>query len=76
MDHLDHPTASTWEGRRRWFEAELERAQGIGSHILDEQACALVAEVQAVFCSGAWVAVVVIAAPLRQRIQLSARGGT
>jgi hypothetical protein len=35
--------------------------QGQGSYLLSEQACALLAEVQSVFCAGAWAAVKIIA---------------
>lgn len=38
-----------------------EQARGEGSFLLSEQACALTAEVQAVFCAGAWAAVIILA---------------
>jgi len=61
MDHLDCPSPSIWEERRRWFEGIEEGACGEGSYLVSEQACALTAEVQAVFCAGAWLAVIVLA---------------
>ena len=62
MDHLDHPDEGTWRDRQLWFEEELDRAQGeYGGYEVSEQACALMAEVQAVFCAGAWVGVVILA---------------
>ena len=50
-----------WESRRRWFEEVNESCEGEGSYLVSEQACALVGEVQAAFCSGAWIAVIVLA---------------
>jgi hypothetical protein len=61
MNHLEHPSAAVWEERRGWFESVNEEYCGIGSYVLDEQACALTAEVQAAFCAGAWLTVVVMA---------------
>ncbi len=61
MDHLDHPTKEIWEQRSTWFERVEESARGDGSFIVSEQACALTADVQAAFCAGAWVAVLVLA---------------
>jgi hypothetical protein len=60
MDHLDCPDRVTWELRRAWFEDEVEQRIR-GGHILDEQATALLADAQAAFCAGAWVAVVIVA---------------
>ncbi len=60
MDHLEHPSLELWESRRRWFEGIGEESQGIGSYLLSEQACALTADVQAAFCAGAWVAVIIL----------------
>lgn len=60
MDHLEHPSAEVWEERRVWFERVEEDARGQGSFMVSEQACALTADVQAVFCAGAWAAVIVL----------------
>lgn len=61
MDHLECPTPSVWSARRIWFAQEEEGARGKGSYLVSEQACALLAELQSVFCAGAWVAVIVLA---------------
>ena len=61
MELLEHPPRDLWEARRTWFESVEERARGGAAYIVSEQACALVAEVQACFCVGAWAAVVVMA---------------
>jgi len=60
MDHLEHPSYSLWEDRRQWFESINDKAQGEGSYIVSEQACALTAEVQSAFCAGAWIAVIIL----------------
>lgn len=60
MDHLDHPSLETWEARRHWFESLNEATAGQGGYMLSEQACAITADVQAAFCAGAWVAVIVL----------------
>lgn len=63
MEHIEFPELSTWEERRRWFEAlERERGQGGAAPALSEQACALMVDLQAVFCAGAWAATVILAA--------------
>jgi hypothetical protein len=62
MDHLDPPSAELWESRRAWFEVVEDKSRGEGSYLLSEQACALTAEVQACFCTGAWLGVIVLAA--------------
>jgi hypothetical protein len=61
MKHLEHPSRQDWEERRGWFESLNDVIIGEGSYLVSEQGCALIAEVQSVFCAGAWVAVVVLA---------------
>lgn len=59
MDHLEHPSQELWNERQLWVENLNDAYCGDGSYIVSEQACALIAEAQAVFCAGAWVAVTV-----------------
>jgi hypothetical protein len=61
MEHLDHPPRQVWEARRAWFESAEETARGQGGYLVSEQACALAADLQAVFCAGAWAAVIILA---------------
>jgi hypothetical protein len=61
MEHLDCPSHEVWEERRIWFESLNDEISGQGSYLVSEQACALIAEVQSVFCAGAWVAVIILA---------------
>lgn len=63
MEQLEHPDLETWEERRRWFET-LDRThsrRGAAS-VLSEQGCALMIDLQATFCVGAWAATVILAA--------------
>lgn len=81
MDHLECPSFDVWEARRHWFERLNETAADQGSYLLSEHACALTVEVQAVFCAGAWAAVIVLAmtvidAQLREIAAPDFRGDT
>jgi hypothetical protein len=62
MQHLEYPSEETWEDRRLWFEERQQKAAAEGVERLSEQAAALVIELQAVFCAGAWAASVILAA--------------
>jgi len=61
MEHLEHPTYELWESRRLWFEERNNELSEQGSFLVSEQACALIAEVQSVFCAGAWLGVIILA---------------
>lgn len=61
MNWLEQPSPELWESRRQWFDELNESLAGEGSYIVSEQACALIGEVQACFCVGAWVSVIVLA---------------
>ncbi|MFC4353107.1 hypothetical protein ACFOW6_16275 [Fodinicurvata halophila] len=65
MEHLDPPDVVTWDERRLWFEELEERhARSGASRHLSEQACALMLDLQAVFCAGAWATVIILAAAI------------
>jgi hypothetical protein len=65
MEQLEYPVLETWEERRRWFETlEAERARGGAASRLSEQACALMVDLQATFCVGAWAATIILAATI------------
>jgi hypothetical protein len=65
MEHLDYPELDIWEERRQWFEAlEAERGRGGAAGALSEQACALMLDLQAVYCAGAWAAAIILAATI------------
>jgi hypothetical protein len=81
MDHLEHPTAELWESRRRWFEERAKEEAGQGGYFVSRQCRALIAEVQSVFCAGAWGAVIlltlaVVDAQLRETELPGFRGDT
>lgn len=64
MEQIDLPDEVTWEERRAWFEAQ-EAAHGrAGAPAPSEQACALMIDLQATFCVGAWSAAIVLAAAI------------
>jgi hypothetical protein len=62
VEQLERPDAATWDERRLWLE-DREAAFGRGgAGPVSEQACALMLDLQAAFCAGAWAAVVILAA--------------
>ena len=62
MEQIEYPELATWEERRRWFESfERNRGKGGAARVLSEQACALMIDLQAVFCAGAWAGTVILA---------------
>jgi|TARA_R110002072_G_scaffold123977_3_gene259335 hypothetical protein len=61
MDHLEAPDPLDWDERRLWFEEQEAEAAGEGLRHLPEQAAALLIDLQAVFCSGAWAAAIILA---------------
>jgi len=64
MEHLELPDEAVWDERRLWFEAqETARSRG-GAPAPSEQACALMIDLQAVFCAGAWAAAVILASAI------------
>lgn len=65
MEHIEYPDLDTWEERRQWFESlEDERGRSGAAPALSEQACALMLDLQAVYCAGAWAAAVILAATI------------
>lgn len=62
MEQLDPPDPLIWDERRLWFEQRQTAASAEGAGRLSEQATALVIDLQACFCAGAWAAVVLLAA--------------
>ena len=60
MDHIEYPTIEQWETRRKWFEEYIYHYEELDSYRVGEQASALISDVQSCFCSGAWVAVIIL----------------
>ncbi len=64
MEQLERPEEAIWDERRLWFEArEASRAKA-GAPAPSEQACALMIDLQAAYCAGAFSAAVVLAAAI------------
>lgn len=62
MEQTDYPDEMAWQTRRDWFEETQARFAERGTRRPSEQALALMVDLQAVFCAGAWAATVVLAA--------------
>lgn len=60
MDQVKLPSQETWESRREWFEHKFDIDARGGAFILGEHATALLVDLQAIYCSGAFVSVVII----------------
>lgn len=61
MEQLECPTAEVWEQRRQWFEQRLDEAQHpLASYIVSDHATALLVDLQACYCAGTWIAVVIL----------------
>ncbi len=61
MEHLEHPDNKVWEDRKEWFENELESAQHpLASYLVSDHATALLVDLQCCFCSGAWIAIIIL----------------
>ena len=73
MEQLDPPDVVEWDERRLWFERLEEEHARLGAGDLSEQACALMIELQCVFCAGAWAAAVILAATIAESQMLWTR---
>ena len=62
MEQLEHPDELTWQERRDWFEDLRDSYAQSGIERPSEQALALMIDLQAVFCAGAWAASVILSA--------------
>ncbi|GAB4237430.1 MAG: hypothetical protein Tsb0032_42160 [Kiloniellaceae bacterium] len=71
MEHLERPSEEVWDERRLWFEEEQARHARAGARAPSEQASALMFDLQAVFCAGAWAAAVILACAVTE-----AQGGS
>lgn len=71
MEHLERPAEALWDERRLWFEEQEAQRARSGARSPSEQACALMIDLQAVFCAGAWAAVVILACAVTE-----AQGGS
>jgi hypothetical protein len=61
MDFLDAPSIELWNLRMEWINGIIDKETELGSFDVSEQACALAIDLQIAFCSGAWIAVIILA---------------
>jgi hypothetical protein len=64
MEQLERPEEAVWDERRGWFEAREAACARAGAPAPSEQACALMIDLQAAFCAGAFSAAIVLAAAI------------
>jgi hypothetical protein len=64
MEQLERPEEAVWDERRLWFEARAAACAKAGAPAPSEQACALMIDLQAAFCAGAFSAAIVLAAAI------------
>ncbi len=64
MEQLEPPDVAVWDERRLWFEAREASCAKAGAAAPSEQACALMIDLQAAYCAGAFSAAVVLAAAI------------
>lgn len=64
MEQLELPDETVWEERRLWFEGQQAACSRGGAPAPSEQACALMIDLQAVYCTGAWSAAIILAAAI------------
>ena len=61
MEQLDCPSLEIWEQRRQWFERCLDEVQHpFANYIVSDHATALLVELQACYCVGAGVSVIIL----------------
>ncbi len=64
MEQLERPEEAVWDARRRWFEEREAARARAGAPAPSEQACALMIDLQAAYCAGAFSAAIVLAAAI------------
>ena len=64
MEQLERPEEAIWDARRIWFEAREGSCAKAGAPAPSEQACALMIDLQAAYCAGAFSAAIVLAAAI------------
>ncbi len=66
MDQLELPGDIVWSDRRFWFQDLEAQYSQSGSQAPSEQACALMIDLQATFCVGAWAATIILSTSIVQ----------
>jgi hypothetical protein len=60
MDFLDGSNMELWNERKDWIEGLINNESASGGYAVSEQACALMMDLEVVFCAGAWVSVIIL----------------
>ncbi|HYX08520.1 MAG TPA: hypothetical protein VE912_17445 [Bacteroidales bacterium] len=60
MELFDFPNKEIWQKRCDWIENEIESNMTGGSYLVSDHATALFADLQASYCIGAWLLVIVL----------------
>jgi|AntAceMinimDraft_14_1070370.scaffolds.fasta_scaffold248390_1 hypothetical protein len=60
MELFDFPNRTVWQKRSDWIENEIENNMTGGSYLVSDHATALFADLQACYCIGAWLSVVIL----------------
>ncbi|ULQ52165.1 hypothetical protein [Flavihumibacter fluvii] len=61
MEQLEYPDFKIWSERKQWFENELDKKQHpLANYLISDQASALLVELQACFCLGAFISAIII----------------
>ncbi len=60
MELFEFPKKSIWNERKDWIENEIEENMTGGSYLVSEQATALFSDLQACYCIGAWISVIIL----------------
>lgn len=59
MELLNFPDKDLWEKRNKWIEDKIEDS-AIGGHAVSDHAAALFLDLQACYCIGAWLSVIIL----------------
>jgi hypothetical protein len=60
MELFDFPDKTIWQQRNSWIENEIETSMSGGSYLVSDHAIALFADLQACYCIGAWLSVIIL----------------
>lgn len=61
MDQIEMPDVQVWETRRKWFESQFDIEEHGGAVMAGEHASALLVDLQAIYCTGAYISVIILA---------------
>jgi hypothetical protein len=61
VDQIEFPSEAEWSRRREWFETLFDIETRGGAYILGEHAVGLLVDLQALFCVGAYISVIIVA---------------